>query len=87
MPDELPTYLNHLLIRNCDIHKRSARYRRSNFVCPRIKHETKGAPTFTVTNIRAWNSTPFAIRQYGSKKSFKNALIIAQDYQLILDHF
>ena len=34
---------------------------------PRIKYETEGGRTFTVTSIRAWNSTPLVIRQYGSK--------------------
>ena len=39
MSNELPTYLNDLLIRNCDIHKCRMRYSSSNFICPRIKHK------------------------------------------------
>ena len=73
---------------SCDIHKRSTRYSSSNFICPRIKHETEGGRTFTVNSIRAWNSTSLAIRQSESNKCLKNSLIrIAVDNQLELDHF
>ena len=86
MSDEVQTYLNDLLITNCDIHKRRTCYSSSNFICPRIKHETEGGRTFTVNRIRAWNSPSLAIRQSESRKCLKNGLIkIALDDQLELE--
>ena len=37
-----PSYINDLLIRNCDIHNGNTRYSKLNLNCPRYKRETEG---------------------------------------------
>ena len=46
------SYINDLLIRNCDVHNRNTRYSKLNLNCPRYKRESEGGRTFTVKTIR-----------------------------------
>ena len=52
----LPEYMYDILIRNCDIHKRSTRYNDLNCICPRYKFETEAGRSSTGRSIKEWNS-------------------------------
>ena len=54
----LPEYMYDILIRNCDIHKRSTRYNDLNFICPRYKFETKAGTSFTSLIIQTLHIAP-----------------------------
>ena len=66
-----PSYINDLLIRNCDIHNRNTRYSKLNLNCPRYKRESEGRRTFTVTTIKAWNSITSDLKKSHSPSIFK----------------
>ena len=66
-----PTYINDLLIRNCDIHNRNTRYSKLNLNCPRYKRETEGGRTFTVKTIKAWNSITSDLKKSHIPSIFK----------------
>lgn len=84
----LPEYMDDILIRNSDIHKRSTRYNEINFICPKYKLETEAGRSFTVTSIKEWNSLPIDVRKLSTVKSFKSFLIKkALENQSQLDHF
>ena len=66
-----PSYINDLLIRNCDIHNRNTRYSKLNLNCPRYKKKSEGRHMFTVKTIKAWNSITSDLKKSHSPSIFK----------------
>ena len=66
-----PNYIDRLLLRNSDIHRRETRYSNTNLVCPRFTRKTEGGRTFTARSSIEWNSIDMDIRKKTSVASFK----------------
>ena len=81
-------YLTNLLLLTSETHSRQTRYAKFNIACPRVKRNTEGGRTFTVTACREWNKLPLQMRKAETLKTFKNSLWnrIFKDQQF-LNHF
>ena len=79
----VPSYLNNLLVLTGETHSRQTTYAKFNIACPRVKRNTEGGRTFTVTACREWNKLPLQM-----SSTFKNSLWnrIFKD-QKSLNHF
>ena len=85
---DCPSYLSHILIRNADINERSSRHGLLNLVCARLKRQSEGGRSFTVSTTRLWNMIPSNIRNKPSLVSFKKAMFdYFKDTHKHLDHF
>ena len=70
----VPSYLNNLLVLTGETHSRQTRYAKFNIACPRVKRNTEGGRTFTVTPCREWNKLALRTRKAETLKTFKNSL-------------
>jgi hypothetical protein len=72
-----PDYIDRLLVRNSEIHKRETRYSKLNLMCPKHKRKTEGGRSFAARTIKEWNTTDANIRNRESVASFKYNLFKA----------
>ena len=70
----VPSYLTNVLVLTGETHSRQTRYARFNIACPRVKRNTEGGRTLTVTACREWNKLPLQMRKAGTLKTLKNSL-------------
>ena len=77
---DCPQYLNNLITKNSDIHKRKSRYGEWNLVCRRFNRETEGGKSFSVSSTRLWNSLPTNIKD-------KAKVSLASLRKALNDHF
>ncbi len=62
--DNIPSYLNSLLVRNLDKHSWNTRYSNFNMLCHIYNRKTEGGRTFTVRTILDWNKLDLNVEVY-----------------------
>jgi hypothetical protein len=73
-----PDYIDRLLVRNSEIHKRETRYySKLNLMCPKYKRKTEGGWSFAARTIKEWNTIDANIRNRACVASFKYNLFKA----------
>ena len=55
-----------MFLRDADVHSKVTRHGHINVVCPRSKRENEGERSFTISDIKSWNSLPHELRKNNS---------------------
>ena len=71
----VPRYLVESLVLNSDVHSRTTRNSKFNFVCPKFNRVSEGGRSFAVSAIQLWNTLPVDIKSKPSVNSFKSAIL------------